>query len=95
MISAMKKLMAVTVGTMVQEDPREKTRLEKQEYRLREKMIPKKHRRLYKSMMAGRMKRNKEAWLLGKKRKRYEEEEMLKRKAQKKEAIKAALASDC
>nr|CAD7592436.1 unnamed protein product [Timema genevievae] len=88
-----KKLMAVTVGTMVQEDPREKTRLEKQEYRLREKMIPKKHRRLYKSMMAGRMKRNKEAWLLGKKRKRYEEEEMLKRKAQKKEAIKAALAS--
>nr|CAD7405328.1 unnamed protein product [Timema poppensis] len=88
-----KKHMAVTVGTLVQEDPREKTRLEKQEYRLREKMIPKKHRRLYKSMMAGRMKRNKEAWLLGKKRKRYEEEEMLKRKAQKKEAIKAALAS--
>jgi len=55
---------------------------EKQEYRLREKMIKKKHRNLYKSMMQGRRERAKEIWLLRKKRRIHDanEEEMRKKK---------------
>jgi len=55
---------------------------EKQEYRLREKMIKRKHRNLYKSMMKGRRERAKEIWLLRKKRRIHDanEEEMQKKK---------------
>ncbi|KAJ4432693.1 hypothetical protein ANN_21316 [Periplaneta americana] len=79
-----RKQMAVTTGVVAQEDPVEKKRQERQEYKLREKMIKKKHRNLYKSMMKGRAERGKEAWLLEKKRKRIDEEQKALRKAEKK-----------
>ncbi|XP_067011888.2 pescadillo homolog [Anabrus simplex] len=79
-----KKLMSVTAGTIAVEDPREKTQQERQEYKLREKMIQKKHRNLYRSMMKSKLERKKEIWLLRKKRRLHEEEEKAKRKAEKK-----------
>ncbi|KAL0104907.1 hypothetical protein PUN28_016510 [Cardiocondyla obscurior] len=79
-----KKKMKVQTGEPVKESPWEKARLEKQEYRLREKMIKKKHRKLYKSMMKGRAERAKEIWLLRKKRRIHDTKEKEKRKEAKK-----------
>lgn len=77
--------MSVSMGTVAREDPSEKKRQERQEYKLREKMIKKKHRNLYRSMMKGKAERAKEAWLLAKKRRLHDEQEKTKRKAEKKE----------
>lgn len=79
-----KKHMSVSMGVVAREDPAEKKRQERQEYKLREKMIKKKHRNLYRSMMKGRAERGKEAWLLGKKRRLHDEQEKAKHKAEKK-----------
>ncbi|KAK4875250.1 hypothetical protein RN001_011672 [Aquatica leii] len=68
------KKLVVKPGTVEKEDPWQKHRLEKQEYRLREKMVKNKHRRLYRSMMEGKKKRSKEVWLLKKKRRVLDEE---------------------
>lgn len=70
------------------EDPSEKGRQERQEYKLREKMIKKKHRNLYKSMMKGRQERSKEIWLLRKKRRIHEDNEKTKRKEAKRASKK-------
>lgn len=82
--------MGVSQGTVVKEDPSAARREEYSEFKLREKMIRNKHRRLYKSMMEGRTKRKKEAWLLRKKRRRIEEEETVAKKEAKKLRKKAA-----
>lgn len=79
-----KKKMKVQTGEITKENSWEKARLEKQEYRLREKMIKKKHRKLYKSMMKGREERAKEIWLLRKKRRIHDSKEKEKRKEQRK-----------
>lgn len=76
--------MQVKIGENLKMDPWEKARQEKQEYRLREKMIKKKHRKLYKSMMKGREERAKEIWLLRKKRRIHDTKEKEKRKMQRK-----------
>ncbi|XP_076232325.1 pescadillo homolog isoform X2 [Calliopsis andreniformis] len=83
-----KKKMKVKSGEVTKEDPFQKKREEKQEYRLRERMIKKKHRNLYRSMMKGREERAKEIWLLRKKRrlldaanKQKQKEERKKKKA--------------
>merc|ERR1712179_625224 len=52
----------------------EKLNQEKEEYRLREMMVPRKHRGLYKSMMKNRKKRTNEAKYLTKKREKWESE---------------------
>lgn len=72
------------IGEITKVDPWEKARQEKQEFRLREKMIKKKHRNLYKSMKKGREERAKEIWLLRKKRRIHDankKEEKRKQKA--------------
>jgi pescadillo protein len=76
--------MCVSTGTVAREDPAEKNWRERQEYKLREKMIKKKHRNLYRSMMKGKAERAKEAWLLAKKRRLHDEQESAKLKAKKK-----------
>ncbi|KAJ9593071.1 hypothetical protein L9F63_027687, partial [Diploptera punctata] len=63
-IQMLKKKMSVSVGEVTKEDPNEKKKQQTQENKLREKMIKKKHRGLYKSMMKGRRERGKEVWLL-------------------------------
>lgn len=77
--------MSVTPGQVHKEVPWEKNRQEKQEYRLREKMIKKKHKNLYKSMMQGRKERAKEIWLLRKKRRLHDEKELTEKKLKKKQ----------
>ncbi|XP_015110123.1 pescadillo homolog [Diachasma alloeum] len=85
------KAMKVKPGAVLQEDPWAKAKQEKQEFRLREKMIKKKHRKLYKSMMKGREDRAKDIWLLRKKRRIHEEGEKEKRKDERKtKKIKSA-----
>lgn len=81
--------MKVKSGEILKQDPYEKERQAKHEYKLREKMIQKKHRKLYRSMMAGRQDRAKAIWLLRKKRKIHEIKEKENRKAERKAARKA------
>lgn len=72
--------MKVKVGEVMKENPLEKIQRDKQEHRLREKMILKKHRNLYRSMMTSRQKRAKEIWLLRKKRRIHDTNEKQKPK---------------
>lgn len=67
--------MSVSVGEVHREVPWEASRQERQEYRLREKMVKKKHKKLYKSMMEGKTKRAKEIWLLRKKRRLHDQQQ--------------------
>uniref|UniRef100_A0A1B6CUK3 Pescadillo homolog n=1 Tax=Clastoptera arizonana TaxID=38151 RepID=A0A1B6CUK3_9HEMI len=60
--------MNVRAGKIMKEDPAFKKHEEYQELKLREKLIHKKHRKLYQSMMKGRMDRLKDKKLLIKKR---------------------------
>ncbi|XP_066141344.1 pescadillo homolog [Euwallacea fornicatus] len=74
-----KSKLSVTSGEVYKEVPWEKNRQERQEYRLREKMVKKKHKKLYKSMMEGRNERAKEIWLLRKKRRLHDEKKAAKK----------------
>lgn len=67
--------LAVKPGQVHKQDPWQKKREEKQEFKLREKMIKNKHKRLYRGMMEGRKKRAQEIWLLRKKRRLHDEKE--------------------
>lgn len=80
-----KSKLSVTPGEIYKEAPWEKTKQEKQEYRLREKMVKRKYRNLYKSMMRGRKEREKEAWLLNKKRKQHDEQQKQEKTLKKKQ----------
>ncbi|KAI4462208.1 pescadillo - related [Holotrichia oblita] len=80
--------LGVKAGEIEKEAPWVKKREERQEYKLREKMIKKKHRNLYKSMMNAKRERGKEAWLLNKKRKLHDQKEKVKNKSKKKLTIK-------
>ncbi|XP_012275062.1 pescadillo homolog [Orussus abietinus] len=71
-LEKLNKEMKVKAGEITVEPQWDAQRKERQEYRLREKMIKKKHRNLYKSMMQGREKRAKEIWLLRKKRRLHD-----------------------
>ncbi|KAJ3643185.1 hypothetical protein Zmor_025910 [Zophobas morio] len=82
--STKKKKLKVTPGEVYKEVPWEKSKQERQEYKLREKLVKNKHRKLYKSMMAGRQQRAKEIWLLRKKRRLHEEKQKEERKKKKK-----------
>ncbi|XP_041977845.1 pescadillo homolog [Aricia agestis] len=89
-----KKSMAVTTGVPYKEHPYQKEIEDKQAFRLREKLVQKKHRNLYKSMKAGQEKRKKDIWLLRKKRRLHDEKVKAEKKAvkrqQKMQAIDAA-----
>lgn len=78
-----KKAMAVTSGVTHKEHPYQKEIEDKQAFRLREKLVRKKHRNLYKSMKAGQEKRKKEIWLLRKKRRLHDEKVKEDKKAEK------------
>lgn len=87
-----KKKMKVQVGALTKADPYEKERQERQEYKLRERMIKKKHRNLYKSMMKGREERAKEVWLLRKKRRIHDAAQKQTRKEKRKLQKLAAIS---
>uniref|UniRef100_A0A2A4K286 Pescadillo homolog n=1 Tax=Heliothis virescens TaxID=7102 RepID=A0A2A4K286_HELVI len=86
-----KKAMAVTAGIPHKEHPYQKEIEDKQAFRLREKLVRKKHRNLYKSMKAGQEKRKKEIWLLRKKRRLHDEKVKEEKKAEKRKQRTAAL----
>ncbi|XP_050508796.1 pescadillo homolog [Diabrotica virgifera virgifera] len=88
-----KPKLSVSTGEVYKEIPWEKDRQERQEFRLREKMVKNKHRKLYKSMMEGKKQRAKEIWLLRKKRRLHDEKEQKPGKSgQKKVVTKKAKA---
>lgn len=70
---AKKKEMTVKRGETHKEHPYQKEIEDKQAFRLREKLVRKKHRNLYKSMKAGQEKRKMDIWLLRKKRRLHDE----------------------
>ncbi|KAF9421875.1 hypothetical protein HW555_002315 [Spodoptera exigua] len=86
-----KKAMAVTAGVPHKEHPYLKEIEDKQAFRLREKLVRKKHRNLYKSMKAGQEKRKKEIWLLRKKRRLHDEKVKEEKKAEKRKQRMQAL----
>lgn len=86
-----KKAMAVTAGVPHKEHPYQKEIEDKQAFRLREKLVRKKHRNLYKSMKAGQEKRKKEIWLLRKKRRLHDEKTKEEKKAEKRQKRDQAL----
>lgn len=65
--------MMVSTGKAKKDDPVEKRKEEYQEYKLREKMINKKHRKLYQSMMKGRRDRVRDKKILMKKKRLIDE----------------------
>lgn len=75
--------MAVTTGVPFKEHPYQKEIEDKQAFRLREKLVRKKHRNLYKSMKAGQEQRKKDIWLLRKKRRLHDEKVKEEKKAEK------------
>ncbi|XP_034231080.1 pescadillo homolog [Thrips palmi] len=86
----LKKRMAVTKGTMEKPDPLAKQREETAEYKMREKMIRNKHRKLYRHMMDNRQKWGKETARLEQKRKRVEAEQSASKKETRIQKKKAA-----
>ncbi|KAM3962987.1 pescadillo homolog [Aphomia sociella] len=86
-----KKTMAVTSGVPHKENPYQKEIEDKQAFRLREKLVRKKHRNLYKSMKAGQEKRKKEIWLLRKKRRLHDEKAKEEKKTEKRKQRMQAL----
>lgn len=80
-----KKAMAVTAGVPYRDHPYQTQIEDKQAFRLREKMIRKKHRNLYKSMKSGQEERRKEIWLLRKKRRLHDEKVKEEKKTSKKQ----------
>ncbi|XP_075969785.1 pescadillo homolog [Anticarsia gemmatalis] len=86
-----KKAMAVTAGVPHKEHPYQKEIEDKQAFRLREKLVRKKHRNLYKSMKAGQEQRKKEIWLLRKKRRLHDEKVKEEKKTEKRKQRKQAL----
>ncbi|XP_063620418.1 pescadillo homolog [Cydia splendana] len=91
-----KKAMAVTAGVPHKDHPYQKEIEDKQAFRLREKLVRKKHRNLYKSMKAGQEARKKEIWLLRKKRRLHDEKVKEDKKSEKRkqkiQALEAAMA---
>lgn len=89
--SLQKKEMKVTTGVTHKDHPYQKEIEDKQAFRLREKLVKKKHRNLYKSMKAGQEKRKQEIWLLRKKRRLHDEKVKQESKALKrKQKLEAA-----
>jgi pescadillo protein len=74
--------MMVSTGKPEKIDPAELRKEEYQEYKLREKMIHKKHRKLYQSMMKGRRDRTRDKKILMKKRRTIEEKKTHKEQKQ-------------
>ncbi|XP_018335800.1 pescadillo homolog [Agrilus planipennis] len=68
-----KKKLSVAPGTIYKEEPWMQKKQERQEYKLREKMIKKKHRKIYRAMIRNKKDKAKESWLLRKKRRIIDE----------------------
>ncbi|XP_075217890.1 pescadillo homolog [Lycorma delicatula] len=70
----LKKKMAVVTGKATAPDPKELKKAEQQEYKLREKMVPKKYKKLYVSMMKAKADRKRDKNVLNRKRIKIEKQ---------------------
>ncbi|XP_050668019.1 pescadillo homolog [Leptidea sinapis] len=86
-----KKNMGVKTGVPHKEHPYQKEIEDKQAFKLRERLVRKKHRNLYKSMKAGAEARKKEIWLLRKKRRLHDEKAKEEKKVEKRKEKMQAL----
>lgn len=66
--------MAVVTGKATAPDPKELKKAEQQEYKLREKMVPKKYKKLYVSMMKAKADRKRDKNVLNRKRIKIEKQ---------------------
>lgn len=66
--------MSVKPGVIEKPDPIDAKKLKKQDQKLREKMVSRKHQRLFKGMVNARRNDAKEIWLLRKKRRNIDAE---------------------
>lgn len=66
--------MAVVAGKVMTPDPLELRKAEQQEFKLREKMVPKKYKKLYSSMMKAKADRKRDKNVLNRKRIKIEKQ---------------------
>lgn len=78
--------MAVKPGEVLKEDPQAEKKQSIQEQRLQARMVKPGHRRLFTKLLEKKLKKNKEKFILEKKRKRIDEEVKQTKKANKKAA---------
>ena len=82
--------MAVKPGKVEKVDPKDVKWQEIQEQRLQARMVKPGHRRLFTKLLEKKLKKNKEKFILEKKRKRIDEQTKVQKKQEKKAAKKAA-----
>ena len=84
--------MAVESGKVYRENPNHKLKQADQEHSLMARMVKNKHRNLYRKLIREERTKEKEKWLLNKKRKRIDaedkDEKLMKRKQQIIESLK-------
>lgn len=84
-----KKNMAVEAGKIQKENKRAQHKNAVEEHRLQARMVKPRHRNLFRKLIREKQEKDKEEWLLKKKRKRIEETEKIAKKANKKKAQKS------
>ncbi|XP_037050589.1 pescadillo homolog [Bradysia coprophila] len=83
-----KKKMAVTAGKLHKENTRALKKVETEEHRLKARMVKPRHRNLFRKLIKEKQEKQKEHWLLDKKRKRFnaaEKETKKKRKIEERQ----------
>uniref|UniRef100_A0A1I8N486 Pescadillo homolog n=1 Tax=Musca domestica TaxID=7370 RepID=A0A1I8N486_MUSDO len=88
-----KKKMAVQSGKVHKENKRQLRKNEVDEHRLQARMVKPRHRNLFRKLIREKQAKEKEEWLLKKKRRVIEAEDKAQKKAAKKAAKKAVAAS--
>jgi len=81
-----KKKMAVTAGKLHKENTRALKKIETEEHRLKARMVKPRHRGLFRKLIKEKQEKQKEHWLLDKKRKRINAEEKQMKKKRRVEA---------
>lgn len=83
--------MAVTSGKVHRENTRAIKKIEIEEHRLKARMVKPRHRQLFRKLIREKQDKQKENWLMEKKRKRVENEEKVLKKKRKVEQRQKAL----
>lgn len=83
--------MAVTSGKVHRENARANKKIEIEEHRLKARMVKPRHRQLFRKLIREKQDKQKENWLMEKKRKRVEGEEKAAKKKRKLDQRQKAL----
>lgn len=85
-----KRNMAVQSGKLHRESKRQQHKIEVEEHRLKARMVKPRHRNLFRKLIREKQEKDKEQWLLQKKRKQIDKEEKVTKKANKKAKLSTA-----